>query len=198
MRGIVSGRWARAATALAVVSATFLATASGAGAATINYVFEPGSSITATEANPPNASYTETITGSFTFNTSTDALSAVNVTLSGSPSYFSPNPIIFVDPFAPFNAGTTNFGFANASTLLLALEFQGWVGPAARSPAAHFTMGKGIITHLQGQCLVASKLPPPHSPPLSRSSPLVSVRWVCLVGAGSGRLLPSQPPSQNT
>ena len=143
MRGIVSGLGARAATALAVVSATFLATASGAGAATINYVFEPGSSITATEANPPNASYTETITGSFTFNTSTDALSAVNVTLSGSPSYFSPNPIIFVDPFAPFNAGNTNFGFANASTLLLALEFQGLGGSSSPLAGGAFYNGQG-------------------------------------------------------
>ena len=112
MRAVMSRFAPRTATALAVASIAFLATAPTARAATINYVFEPDTSITV-------PGYTETITGSFTFSTSTDAVSAVDITLSGSPSYFgaapAPNPITFLYTYSPFNYLNRQFYFTYAA-----------------------------------------------------------------------------------
>lgn len=126
----------------------FLTIAPGARAATINYVFEPGTTITAEEANSPFTNYTEQITGSFTFNTSNDTISAVDVTLSGSPSYFAPNPITFLYAFSAFNFGNQEFGFAYAGTddnssYLIALDFGGLGGTSSPLYGGAFYNGQG-------------------------------------------------------
>ena len=118
---------ARGAPTLAVAFFALLATAPVARAVTINYVFEPGTNITVVEANPPSNTYTETITGSFTFNTSGSVLSMVDVTLSGAPSYFGTSPITFLYSFSPFTyAGGIGLAFAgndDNSSYLVALQF---------------------------------------------------------------------------
>ena len=126
----------------------FLAIAPGARAATINYVFEPGSTITVEEANSPYTNYTEQITGSFTFNTSNNTISAVEVTLSGSPSYFAPNPITFLYTFSAFNFGNQAFGFAYAGTdddfsYLIVLDFGGLGGASSPLYGGAFYNGQG-------------------------------------------------------
>lgn len=136
--------------ATVVVGALFgvLAIAPGVRAATVNYVFEPGTSITATEANSPFNSYTETLTGSFVFNTSNNAVSAVHITLSGSPSYFVPTPITFLYTFSGFNSGNVSFGISYAGTddnssYLVALNFNGLGGTSVQLDGGAFYNGQG-------------------------------------------------------
>jgi hypothetical protein len=121
-------------TALAGVS---MAMTSGANASILHYVFEPNSSITLTLANPPFTTTTDSISGSFDFNTLSDTLSAIDVTLSGSPSYFSPSPITFLFPFTTFNSGNTNFGLEfeqnNSSNYLISLNFPSGLGGSSSS-----------------------------------------------------------------
>ena len=130
MRGIRSRLGSRATMALALASVAFLATVPAALAETINYVFEPDTSITV-------QGYSETITGSFTFipsnNPSNDALSAIDITLSGSPSYFgpapAPNPITFLYNYSSLNYLNREFYFTYAaddlSSFFILLVFGG-------------------------------------------------------------------------
>jgi hypothetical protein len=149
MKIFMSRLVAKAAIASAVLSATVLTTVPGASAATLNYVFEPNSSITVLYPNPnpyPRNLVTDTITGSFTFDTSTDTLSAINITLSGSPSYFIPNPITFRYGFTPFNVGNQAFGIAYAgpndsSSYLMAIQFYGLGGTSSPLAAGSFYNG---------------------------------------------------------
>jgi len=113
MSASIAALGARTAIASTVICTAVLAAQPQARADLINYVFQPGTKITVQEANSPFNSYTETITGSFTFNTSGDVLSAVDVTMSGSPSYFDSSPTTFL---YYFNLA----GFTSANSIGLA------------------------------------------------------------------------------
>jgi hypothetical protein len=134
--------------ALAAIPISFLATTSGASAAIIDYTFEPGTDIVVFEANPPFNLYSEAITGSFAYNTLSRTVSAVDITLTGSPSYFGTNPITFLYAFSPFNSGDQAFGFAyagtnNNSSYLISLEFNGLGGASSPLGGGAFYNGQG-------------------------------------------------------
>ena len=68
-----------AATALALLSVSFLATASAARAATVSYEFVPGTNFTLDK--------TGAIAGGFTYDTTTFAMTNINVTVSGATGF---------------------------------------------------------------------------------------------------------------
>jgi len=108
--------------AAAALAAAYLVAPPAAHAAVVHYQFTPDSQQTFI-SNQNNAVFTETFTGSFSYDVTTNTVAAVNITISGGVN------ATFKYPFTFGSNGSTYFGVSaagvnNNNGILAFLEFQ--------------------------------------------------------------------------
>jgi hypothetical protein len=111
---------------LAAVTAVCLATAPGARAAPISYMFTPASGATATYVSPGTG--TVTLTGTFTFDPSVPSLDAVDITATGPTTILTASPEVFDTVPAPAPSDSSFFAMSSATDDALFIGFTAALG----------------------------------------------------------------------
>ena len=135
MRFFAFAPMARTATALAVVSALFLATSPGAHASVVNYDFVPGTAF--------NFDAAGTISGGFTYDTTTSAMTNIDVTVSGATGFDGTYTFTYV-PWDNSSAVSFMYAADSASDNTFAMLFFELSGTLNGSP------GEIGISYAQG------------------------------------------------